>query len=125
MIGYAMLGTNDIPRAKAFYDPLMAIVGATLNAAYSTETRLWYGRRNDGLVVLTQPYDGQPASPGNGNMLALPVANRGQVNAVHAKALELGAANEGDPGIRGAPFYGAYFRDLEGHKFAVFCLTPD
>ena len=125
MIGYATLGTNDIPRARAFYDPLMAMLGATVIPAYSSETEVFYGRGNEGLVVLIKPYDGRPASPGNGNMLALPAANRQQVNAVHAKALELGASNEGDPGIRTAPFYGAYFRDLEGHKFAVFCLTPD
>ena len=125
MIGYAMLGTNDIARARRFYDPLMAQLGAAPVAEYSSATRVWYARDTVGLIVITEPYDGKPATVGNGSMLALPLASRAAVREAHAKALQLGARNEGDPGIRVAPFYGAYFRDPDGHKFALYCLTPE
>ncbi len=74
-----------------------------------------------------QPEDGQPARGGNGNMVALAMRSKDQVNAFHAKALELGGADAGAPGYRGDPKSGnyfAYFRDLDGHKFAAFTLAP-
>ena len=64
---------------------------------------------------------------GNGNMVAIVMDSRDKVDAFHAKALELGGTNEGDPGFRGDPkfgYYFAYFRDPDGHKFAVFNIQP-
>ena len=68
-----------------------------------------------------------PADPGNGHMIALVMDDPKKVDAFHAKALELGGANEGDPGFRGDPkfgYYFAYFRDPDGNKFAVFNIAP-
>ena len=79
-------------------------------------------------VVVTPPYDKEPAHTGNGNMVALVMDSREKVDAFHAKALELGGTNEGDPGYRGDPkfgYYFGYFRDPDGHKFAAFTIAPE
>jgi predicted lactoylglutathione lyase len=75
-------------------------------------------------IGVCKPFDGQPATFGNGTMIALHVDSPAKVNAVHAKALTLGGKDEGAPGPRGGGgYYGAYFRDLDGNKFSVFTLT--
>ena len=121
MIGYTMLGTNDPARAKAFYDPLMALLGAQVNTDYSSEFGTWYtvGSRTP-MLVITVPHDNAPATAGNGTMIALPAASHDVINEIHAKALATGATDEGAPGYRNGPFYGAYFRDLDGNKLCVF-----
>ena len=72
------------------------------------------------------PFDGKPATVGNGTMTAIGVSSRDEVERIHAKALELGAEDEGSPGLRaegGDGFYAAYFRDLDGHKLDVFTYS--
>jgi len=123
MIGYVTLGTNDLARAAAFYDELMAIVGA--GRFMDEETFVAWGTSPEapGLSV-TKPYDGNAATVGNGMMVALAAQNTDQVQAIHAKALELGGIDEGAPGPRGdSGFYAAYFRDLDGNKLSAFCMT--
>ena len=70
----------------------------------------------------------EAAEPGNGNMVAIVVKERAQVDALHAKALALGGTDEGAPGVRGKEgpqaFYGAYFRDLDGNKLCAFRIGP-
>ena len=73
-------------------------------------------------AVMT-PFDGKPATVGNGVMIGLYLSSADQVNAIHAKALALGGADEGAPGPRGEHFYGAYFRDLDGNKLAAFYVS--
>ena len=122
MIGYTTLGTNDIAKAAAFYDALFAEVGAT--RLLDMDNLVGWGSGMDRpMVAVIKPYDGNPATVGNGVMVALVVETSEQVDKLHAKALELGAANEGDPGPRGAGFYGGYFRDMDGHKLNFFCMT--
>ncbi len=124
MIGYTTLGTNDLPRATAFYDQLFAIIGIqrlmTFDRGYA------WGRSMDqpGFGLLT-PFDGQPATVGNGVMIALAVDSEEKVIALHAKALELGGQDEGAPGPRGGGFYAGYFRDLDGNKLNAFCMKPE
>ena len=74
-------------------------------------------------ISVITPYDGKPATVGNGTMVAIIVDSPEKVQAIHAKALELGGANEGDPGPRGDGFYAAYFRDLDGNKLNAFCMA--
>ena len=125
MIGYATVGTNDIDRARAFYDQLLGEIGARRVMEFPENGFTMYGTgsRAPGLAV-TKPYDGQEARPGNGTMAALAMDARDKVDRLHAKAMELGGADEGAPGVRGpdghSAFYGAYFRDLDGNKLAVF-----
>ena len=122
MIGYVTLGTDDVSRAAKFYDELMPVIGA--GRVYAGDNFVAWGTSmsDPGLSVIT-PFDGQPASVGNGTMVALAVDAPEKVHAVHAKALELGGTNEGDPGPRQDNFYAGYFRDLDGHKLNVFCMV--
>jgi catechol 2,3-dioxygenase-like lactoylglutathione lyase family enzyme len=128
MIGYVTLGSNDLPRARAFYDALLGEIGAAKLMELPTGFTLYgKGPGKPGIALVT-PENGQEARPGNGTMVALPVRERAQVDSVHALALELGATDEGGPGLRVPEgpdaFYGAYFRDPDGNKLCVFRLGP-
>jgi catechol 2,3-dioxygenase-like lactoylglutathione lyase family enzyme len=129
MIGYTTLGTNDPDRARAFYDPLLAELGARRIMQFPQNDFTLYGTSfgKPGLA-LTRPYNGEPATVGNGNMVALVVDSRAKVDSFYAKAIELGAADEGAPGLRSPEgdmaFYGAYFRDPDGNKLCVFRVGP-
>ncbi|MGQ0534017.1 MAG: VOC family protein [Caulobacteraceae bacterium] len=127
MIGYVTVGTNDLERAIAFYDSLLAELG--IKRMWTQERRAAWGDPSVQALLVTRPADGERATPGNGAMVALLAASPEHIGKVYAKALSLGAKDEGPPGYRGADaddprFYGAYFRDLDGNKFAVFCMTP-
>lgn len=124
MIGYVVLGSNDLDRARAFYDQLMPVVGAGRMFEFGDNFTMYgSGMGKPGLAV-AKPHDGKTATAGNGNMAAIVVDSRDQVDSLYAKALELGGTCEGPPGVRGddgdQAFYGAYFRDLDGNKLAVF-----
>ncbi|MEO1167133.1 MAG: VOC family protein [Pseudomonadota bacterium] len=123
MIGYATVGTNDLEKARGFYDALLETVGAK-RLMQLDEGFTGYGREmGEPMLCVTPPFDGEQASVGNGMMIALQAESREQVEALHAKALELGAADEGAPGIREPEemgFYAAYFRDLDGNKLCAF-----
>jgi predicted lactoylglutathione lyase len=118
MIGYVMVGTNDLDKATAFYDELLGEIGA--KRAMSDPGR-FVGWSNGGpMLAVTKPHDGNKANFGNGTMVALAVGSRANVDKVHAKAMSLGSKDEGAPGVRGGSFYGGYFRDLDGNKFVAF-----
>jgi catechol 2,3-dioxygenase-like lactoylglutathione lyase family enzyme len=129
MIGYVTVGTNHLDRARTYYDALFGSIGGRrLMQLEDQRGFTMYGvAMNRPSVVVTRPYDGRAADPGNGTMTALVMDSVEKVDAFHAKALELGGSNEGDPGFRGDPklgYYFAYFRDLDGNKFAVFNISP-
>ena len=122
MIGYVTLGTNDLPRAVAFYDALIGGMGG--KRFMETETFVaWVTNPEAAGLSVTKPFDGQPATVGNGVMVALDAPNPAEVDRLHALALSLGATDEGAPGLRGSGFYCAYFRDLDGNKLNFFCFT--
>ena len=126
MIGYVTLGTNDMEKAAAFYDPLLAELGAGRMMDFEGFI-VWGTAPGRPALSITRPFDGNDACVGNGVMVALVADSREKVDQVHAKALELGGANEGDPGFRGeesAGFYAGYFRDLDGNKLNVFNYAP-
>lgn len=119
MIGYVTLGTNDLVRAAAFYDAFFPHLGA--KRIFGGDRSIYWGKRPGlGLLALTLPHDGEPATVGNGVMVALAARDRATVDGAHAAALSLGAVDEGAPGPRGDAFYGAYFRDPDGNKLCVF-----
>ena len=130
MIGYVTHGTDDLDRARDFYDALLGTMGAKRLMQFGDEDggfTMWGTAMNRPAVVVTRPYDKRPADPGNGNMVALAMDSTDKVDALYAQALELGATDEGAPGYRGDPkfgYYFAYFRDPDGHKFAVFNIAP-
>ena len=119
MIGYVTLGTNDLPRAAAFYDALLAELGAKRFMEGDTFIAWAVSPEQPSLGVIT-PYDGKPATVGNGVMVAMAVDAPAKVDALYAKAISLGATDEGKPGPRGGNFYAAYFRDLDGNKLNFF-----
>jgi catechol 2,3-dioxygenase-like lactoylglutathione lyase family enzyme len=128
MIGYVTVGSNDLDKARGFYDALTPVIGAKRIMEFGDNFTMYgTGMDRPGLAVC-KPYDGNPATVGNGVMASIAVDRRDKVDAFHAKALELGGTCEGPPGLRGEEgpqaFYGAYFRDLDGNKLAAFCIGP-
>lgn len=132
MFSYMCLGTNDLERAARFYDATMAALGftrcdvsgepnwdgwigwGTYEQHGATELALWVCR----------PFDGEPATVGNGAMVALAAKSWQQVDAFHAAALSHGGTSAGAPGLRlqyQPDFYAAYVRDPDGNKLAVVC----
>jgi catechol 2,3-dioxygenase-like lactoylglutathione lyase family enzyme len=118
MIAYATIGTNDLDRARGFYDAVMAPLGGKRTMAF--ERMQFYGGVGQSMLAICKPYDEKPASAGNGSMFGLPAASREAADATHAAALAAGGSDEGAPGQRMDGFYGAYFRDLDGNKLCVF-----
>ena len=116
MLVYTTLGTRDLARAAAFYDAVLAEIGAKRSMEEPDYFIAWdKGDGGAGLGV-TYPFDKQAATVGNGTMVALGATSREEVDRVYAKALALGGADEGAPGQRYPGFYAAYFRDLDGNK---------
>ena len=131
MIGYATLGTNDFAKGRTFYDALLGELGAKRIMEFGDDVSgftMWGTTWDKPALALTNPYDKQRATVGNGTMVALVVDERAKVDTLHAKALELGGTCEGPPGLRGdegpQAFYGAYFRDLDGNKLCAFRTGP-
>jgi hypothetical protein len=123
MIAFTMLGTNDLPRASAFYDALLAEVGGGRGLELEGVI-LYAGAEGTPFLGICRPYDGKAASVGNGVMVSLAAEGPEAVERLHARALELGASDEGAPGPRsrtGFDFYAGYFRDVDGNKLSFFC----
>lgn len=123
MIGYVTLGTNDFPRAVAFYDELLAEMGAARFMEIEDVFVAWAVTPDKPGISVTRPFDGKPATAGNGTMVALAVDSTDMVHKVYDKAIELGGTDEGPAGARSDGFYAGYFRDLDGNKLNVFCMT--
>jgi catechol 2,3-dioxygenase-like lactoylglutathione lyase family enzyme len=117
-LGYVCLGANDFDRACLFYDALTGELGG--KRLFPTPHGQMYRLGAGPMIMVTRPYDGSAAAPGNGTMLAINVDAQEDVARIHEKALSLGATCEGKPGPRGAFGDFAYFRDLDGNKLAVF-----
>jgi len=122
MIGYVTLGTNRFDEAAGFYDELLALLGA--DRFMSSESFIaWSAGPTSPAISIIKPHNQEPATVGNGVMVAIAVKEPDQVDALYAKAVELGATDEGPPGPRGDNFYAGYFRDLDGNKLNAFCMT--
>lgn len=123
MINYLMVGTNNFDAAVAFYDALMADMGAT--KVYATDTSsAWGWGLGTPMFIVTRPFDKKPATIGNGSMVAFDVDSAAKVDALHAKVLAMGGTSEGAPGPRGEQLYVGYWRDLDGNKFNFIHYKP-
>ncbi len=121
MIGYVTVGTHDLARGAKFYDAIASEMG--VGRMMETEQFIAWGAPGGGAGIgLTKPFNAEPATVGNGVMVALQARDRAQVDRLHALALSLGGADEGAPGLRGDTFYAAYFRDLDGNKLNAFFM---
>jgi len=123
MIGFVTLGTNDLPRAATFYDAIAKHFGVGRMMEFDTFIA-WGTMGGAPGVAATIPFDEKEATAGNGTMVALQVESPEQVTAVYETALAHGGSDEGAPGPRGDDgFYAGYFRDPDGNKLNVFCMT--
>lgn len=125
---YITMGSNNLEKSRAFYDPVMTALGAQLHAAYEGMTFSY--QFPDGFTVwVTKPQNGKAAEAGNGHTAGLHAPDTQAVAAAHAAALAHGGSDEGMPGPRpayGPEFYAAYARDPDGNKMSfVTYLKPE
>ncbi len=119
-LNYMMIGSSDLARSRAFYDPVMAALGGVIDADYPGFA-FCYKFADGGRVWIAPPHDKAAPHPGNGNMIGFGAPDPATVDAAHAAAMANGGTNEGDPGPRphyGPDFYGAYVRDPDGNKMS-------
>lgn len=120
MISYVTFGVSDLTASKAFYGELLGELGA--KPLLAMDRIAFFGKSMaQPMLAVCEPYNQQPASPGNGTMVSFAAGSKEKVDALHQKALSLGATCDGAPGQRiPNQFYGAYVRDADGNKLA-FC----
>ncbi|MCB1645060.1 MAG: VOC family protein [Pseudomonadales bacterium] len=119
MLGYVTIGVKDMDKAIAFYTELLAPLGA--KKLFGMDRIAFIGAdMGSPMLAVCLPYDGNEQHPGNGNMLAFNAGSREMVDQLYAKAIELGATDEGPAGERMPTFYGGYFRDADGNKAVVY-----
>ena len=118
-VSYMTVGSNRLEAAKVFYDALLGSIGMKGVYEHPSGGRLYRGK-GTGLFGVLGPYDGEPACVGNGMMGGFDFESREEVDAFHAKAIELGGRCEGAPGERMPGAYFAYFRDLDGNKLCGY-----
>jgi catechol 2,3-dioxygenase-like lactoylglutathione lyase family enzyme len=121
LLSHVSLGTNDFPRAKAFYDAVLGTLD--VQCLLEFEEGAGYGRQFPEFWV-QWPHDGQAANPGNGTHICFNAASIEQVKAFHKRALELGAEDDGKPGYRkeySDNYYAAFVRDPDGNKIEAMC----
>lgn len=122
MFSHITLGTNDWPRAKAFYQAIMAALH--IPQFMETEEGAAYGELTGAKLFVGPAYDGKPTSVGNGTHVAFVAKTRVEVDTFYAAAMENGGIDEGAPGLRPhyhPNYYGAYVRDLDGNKLQAVC----
>lgn len=126
MFLYITLGTNDLAAATRFYDAVLPCLG--LERRFLNDDEVGYGAAAPERIRfwVTKPFDGRPASVGNGSMPALAASTRAAVDAFHAAGLANGGKDEGAPGLRpySAHFYACYLRDPDGNKISAVCELP-
>jgi catechol 2,3-dioxygenase-like lactoylglutathione lyase family enzyme len=129
MFSYVCLGTNDIGRARAFYDAVLAPLGHARIESSDDATSSAWGIDDPGPHLwVTAPFDGAPAGTGNGTMVSFLAPSRAAVDAFHAAALAQGGRDEGGPGLRpqyGPGFYAGYVRDPDGNKLNAVCYGAE
>lgn len=119
-LNYVMIGSNDVVRARPYYDAILGPIGGTVVMDFMPHG-FCYQLRGGGKMFVARPYNKEAATPGNGNMVGLLCESEAEVRAAHAAALANGGSNEGGPGPRpqyGPNFFGAYVRDLDGNKMS-------
>ncbi|WP_223669874.1 VOC family protein [Kangiella shandongensis] len=124
MISHTMIGTNDIEKADRFYQKILPPMGGR-QIYKSEQVMFWEFEQGGAKFAVSKPFDSKPATYGNGTMVAFQLQSKAQVRQLYAAAIDHGGGCEGEPGERNSgAFYGAYFRDLDGNKVALFYRPP-
>ncbi|WP_298841254.1 VOC family protein [uncultured Roseobacter sp.] len=132
MIAYVTVGADDIARAEQFYSAILPVLGYRLEK-YHGDLSYIPSVQPDQISAspdfyVKSPFNGGPASAGNGAMVAFEVSSQKQVRELHAAAVAAGGSDDGQPGFRasyGPQFYVGYLRDPQGNKIALFSDNPD
>ena len=128
-LSHVILGTNDAARAVKFYDAVLGVLG--IHKRWEGDVGAGYGSQGkEGIDTfwINKPLDGNRATVGNGTNVCFIAPHRAAVDDFHMLALELGATDEGAPGLRHEvhdTFYACYLRDLDGHKIVVASHTSE
>jgi catechol 2,3-dioxygenase-like lactoylglutathione lyase family enzyme len=125
MFSHVMIGTNDLPRAKAFYDALLGAIGV---APGVVDRHRVFWRAPTGMFSVSLPIDGKPATVGNGGTIGFACQSSEQVDAFHAAGIANGGTTcEDPPGVRegaAGKLYLAYLRDPDGNKLCGLHRMP-
>lgn len=123
MLSHVSVGSNDLPKAKAFYEALFGLIGLSKMYDHPSGGAI-YAKDGKPQFAVLGPFDGKPATVGNGSMVAFYLPDAAAVDAFYNQALALGGISEGEPGARGeGGFYAAYFRDLDGNKLNAYTMV--
>ncbi len=132
MVAYITVGADDIARAKRFYSAFLHDLGYELEEGPEGLSYALPPQPGQSValpeIYVKPPFDGRPASAGNGVMIAFEARNQKQVRDLYAAALAAGGSDEGQPGFRdayGPRFYVCYLRDPQGNKIALFSSNPN
>lgn len=123
-LAYAVVGSNNLEEAKKFYDRLLLSIGLTSVFEHPSGGRI-YGRDGEISFGVLGPFDGSPASVGNGSMVGFSFESNHDVSEFYNLAIKLGALDDGPPGERAPGVFFAYFRDLDGNKICGYKITKD
>ena len=124
VFSFVMVGSNYFKKSSEFYDVIFKPLN--LKKIVTTERYVGYSHLNEPTEVkfyITKPQNGEPATYGNGTMIAFLVETREIVNKFHEIAISNGATDEGLPGVRDDGNYYAYVRDFDGNKIAAKCIS--
>jgi catechol 2,3-dioxygenase-like lactoylglutathione lyase family enzyme len=126
MFTHVTVGTNDLTKARGFYDSVLAPLGYKRMKDFEDKGSIWGEKPEEFFGVLT-PADGRPATFANGGTISFVAPSRAAVAAFHAAALAAGGKDEGPVGPREfwPSAYAGYVRDLDGNKLAVYCLKAE
>ena len=120
MIGFAMVGTNDLDKAIKFYDPLLQVID--LKRIVTNEKYAGYSSKKESGDIefyVTNPVNKEKATYGNGTQISFVVDSKETVDNFYNLGIKLGGKDEGTPGIRSDDYY-CYIRDLDKNKICVF-----
>ena len=123
MIGYVMVGTNNLDQSIKFYDELLEVLD--LERTEKDEVCAGYSQKNSNGNIefyVTKPFNKEKATVGNGSQISFQTSSRELVDKFHDVGIKLGGASEGSGGERpeGSGVYYSYIRDLDGNKICAF-----
>ena len=125
MIGFVMVGTNNLDKAIKFYDTLLKVI--ELERVVTNEKYIGYASKEKSDEIefyVTNPVNKEKATFGNGTQISFLINSKDSVNSFYNVGIKLGGKDEGAPGIRSGDYY-CYFRDLDGNKICAFTKISD